>query len=67
MQRAVFQYFGSDGAALIKRGVDSALLAYPTRYTHSPFETVVESDLEHAVALLVAFVRQGPAPRLSGG
>jgi endoglucanase len=61
VQRAIFQYFGSDGAALIKRGVDSALLAYPTRYTHSPFETVVESDLEHSVALLVAFAKQGPA------
>lgn len=60
VQRAIFQYFGSDGAALIKRGVDSALLTYPTRYTHSPFETVDESDLEHSVALLVAFVKQGP-------
>lgn len=60
VQRAVFQHFGSDGAALIKRGVDSALLTYPTRYTHSPFETVDESDLEHAVALLAAFVKRGP-------
>ncbi len=63
VQRAVFQYFGSDGAALIKRGVESALLAYPTRYTHSPFETVVESDLEQSVALLVAFVKGGPGQR----
>jgi endoglucanase len=63
VQPAVFQHFGSDGAALIKRGVDSALLTYPTRYTHSPFETVDESDLEHAVALLVAFVKQGPLNR----
>jgi tetrahedral aminopeptidase len=63
VQRAVFQHFGSDGAALIKRGVDSALLTYPTRYTHSPFETVDESDLEHSVALLVAFVKQGPVKR----
>lgn len=63
VQRAVFQHFGSDGAALIKRGVDSALLTYPTRYTHSPFETVEESDLEHAVALLAAFVKRGPVQR----
>lgn len=63
VQRAIFQNFGSDGAALIKRGVDSALLAYPTRYTHSPFETVQQSDLEHAVALLVAFAKQGPVNR----
>lgn len=63
VQRAVFQNFGSDGAALIRRGVDTALLAYPTRYTHSPFETVDETDLELAVALLVEFVRQGPLKR----
>jgi endoglucanase len=63
VQPAVFQHFGSDGAALIRRGVDSALLTYPTRYTHSPFETVDESDLEQAVALLVAFVTQGPVTR----
>jgi endoglucanase len=60
VQRAVFQHYGSDGAALIRRGVDTALLTYPTRYTHSPIETVEESDLDHAVALLVAFVKQGP-------
>jgi endoglucanase len=63
VQRAVFQHYGSDGAALIKRGVDSALLTYPTRYTHSPIETVDESDLENSVALLVAFVRQGQISR----
>ena len=63
VQRAIFQYFGSDGAALIKRGIDSALLAYPTRYTHSPFETVDETDLEYSVALLVQFAKQGPAVR----
>jgi len=60
VQRAVFQHYGSDGAALIRRGVDSALLTYPTRYTHSPIETVDESDLNSSVALLVAFIKQGP-------
>lgn len=65
VQRAVFQHFGSDGAVLIKRGVDSALLAYPTRYTHSPFETVDESDLDQSVELLVAFVENGPVNRES--
>ncbi|MFN8590164.1 MAG: M20/M25/M40 family metallo-hydrolase [Thermomicrobiales bacterium] len=65
VQLAVFQHFGSDGAALIKRGIDSALLAYPTRYTHSPFETVDENDLLNSVALLVAFVRRGPVSRYS--
>ena len=63
VQPAVVQHFGSDGAALIKRGVESALLAYPTRYTHSPFETCDEADLENSVKLLVEFIRQGPVPR----
>ncbi len=60
VQRAVFQNYGSDGAALIRRGVETALLTYPTRYTHSPIETVDETDLEHTVALLVAFVLSEP-------
>ena len=56
VQRAVFQNYGSDGAALIRRGVDTALITYPTRYTHSPIETVDEGDLRHTVDLLVAFI-----------
>jgi endoglucanase len=59
VQRAVFQNYGSDGAALIRRGVETALLTYPTRYTHSPIETVDESDLVNTVALLTAFVTTG--------
>jgi endoglucanase len=60
VQQAVFQNYGSDGAALIRRGVETALLTYPTRYTHSPIETVQESDLAQAVDLLCAFVATGP-------
>lgn len=56
VQRAVFQNFSSDGAALIRRGVETALITYPTRYTHSPIETVDEGDLLACVDLLVAFV-----------
>jgi tetrahedral aminopeptidase len=55
VQRAVFQQYGSDAAALLKRGVDVSLLAYPTRYTHSPIETVDEADIERCVDLIVAF------------
>ena len=43
VQRAVFQQYGSDAAALLRRGVDVSLLTYPTRYTHSPIETVDEA------------------------
>jgi endoglucanase len=59
IQRAIFQNYGSDGAELLRRGVETALLTYPTRYTHSPIETVDEADLTHAVDLLVAFVLGG--------
>jgi endoglucanase len=59
VQRAVFQNYGSDGAALIRRGIETALLTYPTRYTHSPIETVDEADLQHTVDLLVAFAQAG--------
>jgi tetrahedral aminopeptidase len=55
VQQAVFQNYGSDGAALIRRGVETALLTYPTRYTHSAIETVDEDDLARCVELIVAF------------
>lgn len=60
VQRAIFQQYGSDAAALLKRGVDVSLLAYPTRYTHSPIETVDERDIEQCVELLVAFATTAP-------
>lgn len=55
VQRAIYQNYGSDGASLIKRGCETALLTYPTRYTHSPVETVEATDLLHCVDLIVAF------------
>src|SRR5436305_479777 len=61
VQQAVFQAYGSDAAQLIRRGVESALVAYPTPYTHSPIETVDERDIEACVELLVAFATT-PAP-----
>lgn len=56
VQRGVFQNYGSDGAALFRRGAATALLAYPTRYTHSPIETVDKRDIEATVDLIVAYV-----------
>jgi putative aminopeptidase FrvX len=55
VQRAIYQNYGSDGAALMRRGTEVALLTYPTRYTHSPVETVDERDLNWLVDLIVAF------------
>jgi endoglucanase len=62
VQESVVQGMGTDGAAMIRSGVPSALLMIATRYTHSPFEMGDERDLEAAVALLKAFVTTPPAP-----
>jgi endoglucanase len=63
IQHAVFGSFGSDGAALMKADVPAAMVAFPTRYTHSPFETGHLGDIEALIAWLCAFVRGGPAAR----
>jgi len=56
VQHAVFQNFSSDGREWIQEGVPTAMVAFPCRYTHSPYETVQESDLVETAALLRAFV-----------
>jgi putative aminopeptidase FrvX len=60
VQQAIFQNYGSDAAALLRRGAEVSLLTYPTRYTHSPIETVDEQDLEHCVDLIVRFATTTP-------
>jgi putative aminopeptidase FrvX len=61
-QQAVFQNYGSDGAELIRRGIETLLLTFPTRYTHSPNEMVTERDLVHCVDLILAFLERDPLP-----
>jgi len=56
MQRAIFQHYGSDGASFVRQGIETALLTYPTRYTHSPIETVDLDDIQGCVDLLERFV-----------
>jgi endoglucanase len=56
VQHGVFPGFGSDGVALIRSGIPTALLAIATRYTHSPFEMADTRDIDAALALLTAFV-----------
>lgn len=56
IQDAVFPRYSSDGLALIKGGVPTALVAFATRYTHSPYEMLHEGDLEQCVELLHEFV-----------
>lgn len=60
VQDAAFQAYGSDSSAMFKADVPAALVAYPTRYTHTAIETVDESDLEACVALLLAFCEEAP-------
>ena len=62
IQQGVFPGFGSDGVALIRSGIPTALLAITTRYTHSPFEMGDVRDLEGALRLLTAFVTAPAEP-----
>jgi endoglucanase len=50
---------GADAAAfqLARGGVPSTMVSVPTRYSHSMVETLDLRDVEHTVALLVAFTR----------
>jgi endoglucanase len=61
IQHATFQNFSSDGREWIQQGVPTAMVAFPCRHTHSPNETVQESDLEQLTDLLAAFVTSAPA------
>jgi endoglucanase len=56
VQHAVFGSFGSDGSSLMRADVPTALVAFPTRYTHTPFEMGSLVDVEAMVDLLVSFV-----------
>ena len=60
VQHAVFERFGSDGAALLQQGIPTALVALSTRYTHSAFEMVDERDIAAALRLLRAFLTTPP-------
>ncbi len=61
-QESIFPGFGSDGAALIRAGIPTALLGIATRYTHSPFEMADTRDVEGALALLLAFLTTDATP-----
>jgi putative aminopeptidase FrvX len=60
LQHAVFGSFGSDGSAFMRSDIPAALLTFPTRYTHTPFETAHLGDIEALTELLCAFVRNKP-------
>ena len=57
IQHAVFGSFGSDGRAFTQADIPSAMIVFPARYTHSPFEMGHMGDIEKMVDWLSAFVR----------
>ena len=59
IQHAVFGSFGSDGAALMQADIPAALVAFPARYTHTPFETGHLGDIEALTEWMCALVRKG--------
>lgn len=63
IQHAVFGSIGSDGSALMRANIPTALVAFPARYTHSPFETGHLGDIEALIEWLCAFVRDGTIER----
>ena len=67
IQHAIFHNYGSDGGAFMRQGVRTALLAFPCRYTHSPFETVSIQDLLYTVDLLKQFLSGGTTSRRFSG
>lgn len=62
IQHAVFQNYGSDGAELIRRGIETVLLTMPTRYTHSPNEMVSEAECVQCADLILAWLERDPLP-----
>ncbi|MHA2295329.1 MAG: M42 family metallopeptidase [Candidatus Hodarchaeales archaeon] len=54
-QRAIYKNYGTDGAAFITEGVmKTALVAIPTKYTHSPVEMASLSDIRMTLDLLMS-------------
>jgi endoglucanase len=54
-QFEVLEFGGTDGMEIhvSKAGVPTGVLSIPTRYIHTPIETVSMSDVENVIELLV--------------
>ncbi|NMA68866.1 MAG: M42 family metallopeptidase, partial [Desulfitobacterium sp.] len=60
-QWEVLEFGGTDSGAihLSRGGVPSGVISIPTRYIHSPSETIDQKDVENALSLLLALL-EGP-------
>jgi putative aminopeptidase FrvX len=58
VQDVVLYHYSSDGAHLVRQGMESLLVAPPIRYSHSPFEAVDPRDVESAVRLFEAYLTE---------
>lgn len=60
LQDVVLAIAGSDSGALTREGMAASMVGIPTRYTHSPFETIHQDDVWATVRLLRALVTTEP-------
>jgi endoglucanase len=58
VQDVVLYHYSSDGAHLVRQGMETLLVAPPIRYSHSPFEAVDPRDVESAVRLFEAYLTE---------
>jgi endoglucanase len=61
VQDAVLYHYSSDGAHLVRQGMEALLVAPPIRYSHSPFEAVDVRDVEATARLFAAYLTEGGA------
>ncbi len=60
-QHEILPRGGTDAGAIqrVHAGVAAGTISIPTRYIHSPVETVHKDDVEASIALLAAFIETG--------
>ncbi|WP_420126680.1 M42 family metallopeptidase [Longimicrobium sp.] len=58
VQDVVLYHYSSDGAHLVRQGMETLLVAPPIRYSHSPFEAVDPRDVESAVRLFEEYLAE---------
>lgn len=56
LQHAAYSLYGTDSGGLIRSGMAASALVVPSRYTHTPFETLNLDDVEATIQLLLAFL-----------